>query len=89
MDIFRSPNVDLVASAEFLPFRESVFTQVYSKCLFEHLPNRSIFTHEVSRVLGFGGKAVIITDNAAYLPLYLISTKKSSQSRLQAPISGP
>jgi len=49
-----------------LPFRESVFSEVYSRCLFEHLRNPGNFLDEAFRVLRPLGRLVLITDHAGY-----------------------
>lgn len=71
VDIYRS-KANLLADVEkSLPFKDNVFDEVYSRHFFEHLRNSSSVLGEMVRVLKPGGRLVLITDNAAYIPFHL------------------
>lgn len=71
VDIYRG-KANLLADVEkSLPFKNDVFDEVYSRHFFEHLKNPSIGLSEMVRVLKSGGRLVLITDNAAYIPFHL------------------
>ncbi len=54
------------ARAERLPFRDGIFDAVVSQHLLEHLPDAEGALLEWRRVLRPGGRAVLVTPNAAY-----------------------
>ena len=58
-----------------LPFEDSAFDEVYSKCVFEHLTNPSNLMKEAQRVLKPGGKLTVITDNATFIGWWVTSHK--------------
>jgi ubiquinone/menaquinone biosynthesis C-methylase UbiE len=71
-DISRSNSTNIICDADTpLPFKDEVFDEVYSRCLFEHLKNPHLFLREVKRILKRGGKAILITDNASYLRFHI------------------
>lgn len=61
MDVFRFPMVDVVASADALPFRADVFDAVISQAVFEHLQYPEAAASEIWRVLKPDGIAKIDT----------------------------
>jgi ubiquinone/menaquinone biosynthesis C-methylase UbiE len=72
VDIYRSKAANILADAEqFLPFRDDTFDEVYSSHFFEHLRNPSHGLNEMIRVLKPGGKLILITDNASYIPFHV------------------
>jgi len=71
VDFYRGKANVLADAQQSLPFKNDIFDQVYSRCFFEHLKNPSIHLNEAVRVLKPGGKIIIITDNAAYIPFHL------------------
>jgi ubiquinone/menaquinone biosynthesis C-methylase UbiE len=72
IDIYRTKTVDVVASAESLPFRDECFDTVFSRCVFEHLPNALDSLLEQKRVCKVGGRIEIITDNAGYWAYHIL-----------------
>ena len=66
IDVYRTKAVDIIASAESLPFKNECFDTVFSRCVFEHLPNALDSLLEQKRVCKLGGQIEIITDNAGY-----------------------
>lgn len=71
LDLYRG-KANIIADAEKpIPFRDNSFDEVYSSHFFEHLRNPSVALNEMVRVLKRGGKLVLITDNAAYIPFHL------------------
>jgi SAM-dependent methyltransferase len=67
VDFYPSASTTAVCDASrTLPFRSGVFSEVYSRCLFEHLRNPGHFLDEAFRVLRPGGRLVLITDHAGY-----------------------
>ena len=61
IDIFRYPAVDVVASADKLPFADNTFDAVVSQAVFEHLQYPEWAVSEIRRVLKAGGVAKIDT----------------------------
>ena len=61
VDIFRYPAVDVVASADRLPFADNTFDAVISQAVFEHLQYPEWAVAEIRRVLKVGGIAKIDT----------------------------
>jgi SAM-dependent methyltransferase len=61
IDIFRYPAVDVVASADRLPFADNTFDAVVSQAVFEHLQYPEWAVAEIRRVLKVGGIAKIDT----------------------------
>ena len=55
IDVRLTPNIDLLASTYFLPFRAETFDRVSMFEVLEHLENPSEALREVSRVLKRGG----------------------------------
>lgn len=55
MDIKKSDNVDVVGSAESIPFQDETFDSVVCTQVFEHLKNPQKAAAEISRVLKKGG----------------------------------
>ncbi len=72
VDVSRTLATNIICDADSpLPFRDEIFDEVYSRCLFEHLKNPHSFLQEVKRILKRGGKAMLITDNASYLRFHM------------------
>lgn len=61
IDIFRYPSVDVVGSADCIPFGDNSFDAVISQAVFEHLQYPEWAVSEVRRVLKPGGIAKIDT----------------------------
>jgi len=61
IDIFRYPAVDVVGSADCLPFCDNAFDAVISQAVFEHLQYPEWAVREIRRVLKAGGVAKIDT----------------------------
>lgn len=72
VDIYRSKTIHLLSSAEFLPFKDETFDLVYSRCVFEHLPNALSSLLEQKRVCKINGQIEIITDNAGYWAYHML-----------------
>ena len=60
MDIQYSENLDMVADAQFLPFKDSVFSNIILFDVLHHLQNVPLFLDEAYRVLKFSGKIIMI-----------------------------
>jgi len=71
VDLYRGKANLIVDVEKSLPFKDNVFDEVYSRHFFEHLRNPSSVLGEMVRVLKPGGRLVLITDNAAYIPFHL------------------
>jgi SAM-dependent methyltransferase len=56
---------------ENLPYRSGSFDEVYSKNLFEHIPNPIHILSETRRVLKKGGRLFFLTDNAGFLIFHI------------------
>lgn len=74
----RSEVIKCNVDEQKLPYPSSVFDEVYSGNLFEHLKNPFFVLKEMKRVLKKGGKLVLITDNAGY-PFHHIGKNASHQ----------
>lgn len=61
VDIFRYPMVDVVATADCLPFRDNAFQAVISQAVFEHLQYPEASAAEIRRVLQPHGTVKIDT----------------------------
>lgn len=61
VDVFRFPMVDVVASADALPFRADTFDAVISQAVFEHLQYPEAAAAEIWRILKPDGVAKIDT----------------------------
>ena len=60
LDIRKSPNVDVIASAEALPFKSETFLEVYTRRCVQHIDNDERVFSEILRVLEKNGKAKLI-----------------------------
>ncbi|MGA2461114.1 MAG: methyltransferase domain-containing protein [Candidatus Bathyarchaeia archaeon] len=74
LDLFPTKGANVVGDSQRLPFKDSMFTEVYERNLFEHLPNPAQHLHEIRRVMKINGTLTIITDNAACLKYYILGT---------------
>jgi SAM-dependent methyltransferase len=72
LDVYRSQTVNIVADAEFLPFRGNSFDLIYSRNVLEHLPNPLNALREQKRVCKEGGRISIITDNAGFWAYHIL-----------------
>ena len=61
LDAIHFPNIDVVNTAENIPFKTDSFNLVISQAVFEHLPNPIHSANEILRVLKPGGKVLIDT----------------------------
>lgn len=59
-DILPLPNVDMVFSAEKLPFQENELASIVMLNVFHHIPNPHLFLKEAQRTLLPGGKIIMI-----------------------------
>lgn len=55
VDIFPFPEVDIVADATQLPFRDNSVNAAVSESLFEHVPDASLVAKEMVRIVKSGG----------------------------------
>ncbi len=55
VDVFPFPEVDIVANAEELPFRDNSIDAAVSESVFEHVPDAYKVAHEMVRVVKRGG----------------------------------
>jgi predicted SAM-dependent methyltransferase len=60
LDISKSPNVNIMASATALPFRNESFVEIYTRRCFQHIGDDEKAIAEVSRVIQKNGKAKLI-----------------------------
>lgn len=59
-DIKHLPFLDMVCKGEALPFEDGSLRALYGINVFHHLPSPRDFFHELLRVLGSGGGAILI-----------------------------
>jgi SAM-dependent methyltransferase len=59
-DILPLPNVDLVFSAEEMPFKENELASIVMLNVFHHIPKPYLFLKEAQRCLTKGGKIIMI-----------------------------
>lgn len=59
MDIEKNNNIDIIGSAEAIPFSESIFDSVICNQVLEYLPNPQIAMNEIHRILKPNGYALI------------------------------
>lgn len=59
-DILSLPNLDLVFSAEDLPFKENELAIIMMLNVFHHIPKPFLFLKEAERTLSKGGKIIMI-----------------------------
>jgi SAM-dependent methyltransferase len=59
-DILSLPNVDMVFSAEEMPFKENELASIVMLNVFHHIPKPYLFLKEAERTLIKGGKIVMI-----------------------------
>jgi len=55
VDVFPFPQVDIVADATHLPFKDNVLDGAVSESLFEHVPDAALVAREMVRVVRPGG----------------------------------
>ena len=67
MDVKEGVNVDVVGSAENIPFPDSTFDGIISTQVFEHLKNPPRVASEIARVLRPGGIFLVTVPQAAEL----------------------
>ena len=63
IDTVRSKNVDFVADAQYLPFRDKTFDTIIVGELIEHLIDPCLFVNETNRVLAPKGRLILTTPN--------------------------
>ncbi|MCS7025916.1 MAG: class I SAM-dependent methyltransferase [Bryobacteraceae bacterium] len=61
VDLLATPEVDVVANAEALPFRPAVFDRVECDAVLEHVRHPDRVIREITRVLRPGGYAHLVT----------------------------
>jgi ubiquinone/menaquinone biosynthesis C-methylase UbiE len=60
LDISKHPNVNIIASADALPFRNKSFVNVYTRRCFQHIHDDTKVLSEINRVLQEEGKTKLI-----------------------------
>lgn len=63
IDIRYNQNVDILADAQFLPFKEGSFDTIVAGEVIEHLTDPSFLLKEARRVLKSDGKLIVTTPN--------------------------
>jgi len=67
-----APGATVIANIEDgFPFRDESFDLVIAYGIIEHLGNIYTFMNEVRRVLKLSGHLSLVTDNAAFFPIYI------------------
>src|SRR5581483_8111164 len=56
----------LQADAQALPFADAAFDRVLAAHMLYHVPDQELALREIRRVLRSGGRAVLVTNGAAY-----------------------
>lgn len=64
---------------EKLPYPSNFFDEIKCQNVIEHIKNLDLFTSEIYRVLKKGGKLVLRTDFAGYLPMYILPTHEHNK----------
>jgi len=59
-DLCSYPDVDVVADAVSMPFKDEIADLVVSEVTMEHVPNEETFLSEIGRIIRPGGKVLII-----------------------------
>lgn len=59
MDVAKSDNIDVVGSAEAIPFKDGQFDSLVSTQVLEHLKHPAVAVKEMARVLKTGGFALV------------------------------
>ena len=62
-----------------LPYKKNFFDVIICRSVLEHILNLEIFVDEIYRVLKPGGKIILRTDNAAYLPFHLLKSHEHNK----------
>jgi SAM-dependent methyltransferase len=60
LDVRRTEGVDVIASAEYLPFANAVFQNIHSRRCLQHLKRDVEALSEIRRVLSDSGRAIVI-----------------------------
>ena len=60
LDLIRHSNIDIIASANALPFKNESFIEVYTRRCIQHIEEEEKVLAEVFRVLQKNGKATVI-----------------------------
>jgi SAM-dependent methyltransferase len=66
IDLFKTPQINIIGDTQHLPFKSNIFSIVFSQCVLEHVPNPGEAINEQARVCKPGGKVIVITDNASF-----------------------
>jgi len=66
-DILPLPNVDLVFSAEEMPFKNEELSAIMMLNVFHHIPNPHLFLKEAERTLVKGGRIIMIEPANSFL----------------------
>jgi SAM-dependent methyltransferase len=82
LDIRRGPNVTILASAVYLPFRDDSFQLVFAGEVIEHLLEPAVALRDWVRVLKEGGRIVISTPNGLRVS---VSSGHPEHKRMFAP----
>lgn len=70
-DILALPHVDLVFSAEQMPFGEQELSAIWMLNVFHHIPNPHLFLKEAERCLKPGGRVVMIEPANSWLGRFI------------------
>jgi ubiquinone/menaquinone biosynthesis C-methylase UbiE len=60
LDVIKHPNIDIIASAAALPFKNESFIEVYTRRCIQHIEEDEKVLTEIFRVLQKNGKATVI-----------------------------
>ena len=75
VDFVLTPAVTRLHNLELpLPYDPEIFDEVFASHILEHIKNIGTFANECFRVLKKGGRLIIHTDNANYLPFSLFAS---------------
>ena len=70
-DILDLPNVDMVFSAEEMPFQDNELSAILMINVFHHIPDVRKFLSEASRTLKYGGRIVMIEPGNTVLSRFI------------------